>query len=243
MKRIVYLFTLMALSLGGASVYADLPQVGSVVQGSVQVGPSTIPLPAGSWTVLKADDTQETRKVTFKKDPIGHVPVYKVVLAQAQQGMLAGIIEIKRTSNFEAKETYSSPHPITLDSAYHAESFFTVGNARGKPSAMFVEPYHFSSGVCGGVVKSFMEHQNLAASNTTFVAVVFHIVKVGTDLKVKYVFNPGVEGASLSRDHANAGRWHPEQHEFWDQKEKAVVEHYAQWAKGFQPQVISSLGN
>ncbi len=243
MNRLVYLCALVAGVFMGTAAYADLPQVGSVVQGTVSVGHYSVPLPEGSWTVLKAAEVQETRAVTLKGNPTGHVPMYKLVLAQAHQNLLGGIININATASFESDESYSSPHPITLKHAYHAESFFTIGNAKGKPSGMFIEPYHFLSSNFGGIVKDFMEINHLAPSNTTFVAVNYNLVKHGGFLKIQYIFNPEAQGGNLNRSHAESGHWHPTHHELWEQNEKSILEHYTQWAKSFQPQVIAILGN
>ncbi|MBS0185112.1 MAG: hypothetical protein JSS34_01975 [Proteobacteria bacterium] len=243
MNRLVNLFAVITAIFISSAVYADLPQVGSVVQGSVPVGHYNVPLPEGSWTVLKAAEVQETRPVTFRYGPIGHVPMYKLVLAQAHQNLLAGIVKIDATATFEADEGYSSPHPITLKNAYHAESFFTIGNARGKPSGMFIEPYHYLSSSFGGLVNDFIQSNHLTVSDSAFVTVNFNLVKHGGFLKVQYIFNPGAQGGTLSRSHATAGHWHPTQHDLWEQNEKSILEHYTQWAKSFKSQVIASLGN
>ena len=243
MNRLVYLFALITAVFVGTSAYADLPDVGSVIQGSVSVGRYNVPLPEGSWTVLKAAEVQDTRGVTFKKGPVGHVPMYKLVLAQAHHNLLSGIVRIDATASFEADEGYSSPHPITLKNAYHSESFFTSGNARGKPSGMFIEPYRFLSSNFGGIVKDFIESNHLTVSESAFVSVNFNLVKHGGFLKIQYIFNPRAHGSTLNHAHADAGHWHPTHHELLEQNEKSILEHYIQWAKSFQPQVVATLGN
>ena len=106
---------------------------------------------------------------------------------------------------------------------------------------MYIDPYHFRSDDFGGVVKTFIENNHLTVSDTTFVGITYKIVRNGGYLTLKYIFNPGAQGGSLSRTHADAGRWHPTQHELWIAEEKAILDSYAQWAKGFQHKVVECL--
>ena len=240
MRYLSYMAALVAALFAGASGAVDLPQVGSIVQGDVKVGHYTVPLPQGSWTVLSAKEDKTSRTPDVKDAMMGHINVLKVVLAQAQNNVLAGIIQVEATASFEGESFKASP-AVTMQDAFYAENFYVQGSARGKPSIVYVNPYHFSSSDFGGVVKDFVEKDHLTVSKSVFVNVFYRLAKYGGYMNVSFMFNPAVEGATLSRVHAKTGAWHPSQHNGWVEDEKAIVQKYEQWAKEWTPKMIAGF--
>ncbi len=235
--KIASLFLGMVLAAPHGIQAADLPTVGSEVQGSIKVGKYNVSLPEGSWVVTSSKEAMFSRLDGSKKSESWNFPLHKVVLAQAKDNALAGIVTIETPVTHE-DHSFGAPQAFTQKSAFFAENFYIAGAARGKPSLVVVDPFVFSPVAVDASVYSFINEKHLT-TDKVFVRVGFNLAAYATFLKVDYFFAPTTQGlAALSEEAAKYDMWHPERHGMLNPTEKSTLDGYVKWALDMQTKLI-----
>lgn len=234
-----FLFLLGILASSATVQAADLPAVGTKVQNTIKVGTYSVPLPEGSWTIISSEEGKISRLDGSKGSASWNIPVHRVTLAQAQNSVLAGFINIETPISRE-DEKYKGSHAFEQKSAFFAENFYVPGASHGKQSLVVVDPFIFTPHTANKNVYSFMKDNNLSQQDKVFVRVGFNLGVYGSFLKIDYYFAPTTQGhTSLSEEAAKFDVWHPEKHSILEPAEKTILDGYVKWALDMQAKLLT----
>lgn len=235
-------FGVTLLLAAGVAKAVNLPAVGTKLDGSVQVGIYTIPLPQGQWTVIQSLQKNKSRKVDTKKSLTGHMGVLSVVLAQSHVNQLGGVVIIETNADYEPENFSDSAHSHDAGRQFYKEEFYTSSSARGKQSHISVGPHILCAKDCQGLLRNYINENNLVHPKSALVDVSIMLARHGGFALVQYLINPEVDGVTLDPNMAKAGLWHPDERDDLHVVQREYLEKTTHWAQEMKERLLHVHG-
>lgn len=213
-----------------ASSDAHAVEVGSTVEGAVEIGGFKVPLPPGAWTAYYADDTPEEK-----------FPVFKLGLLRATGKSIKQTVYIRVSRNPTNAGFHFFPQ-CSLTSYFFS---VTVANKiGGEQNCWHVRPETLAADVPSArqiALVKYADSKHLFLP-LTMIGSRFHMADLTGLLRVSYGWTPDL----ILRAPKDKKAW---RFQDWtadavaaDPRKKAIMTKMQQWGEEWRPQILQAFG-